>query len=354
MGTAIRTYLWPGSIYVLVPSTKNEAKFEITQESKDGIPLRFKGIVIYRITDPVAATQMFPFYRRSNIRVGIDEISMLISHICMGELRSVVAHMTMQECIEQRKSTLTKAIETALKLVIEGLTNNDIEGQLTKKWGIDIEVLQVAQVFIVDEELRKQLEADVRNEIKSKSEQSEILAGEETELARLSSAQRVEQEKLDSEKLNIQISEEIELSKNASKRRLMQENLETTRKEIELSLDKFRLEQEAEKEEIEIQSPVQLLKIKKQQEIQKDDLKRVRVLKEIKEIDAETKILLEKAKQNMKKDIMPIEQLPEISDAFSRMFQGMNISVYGDESEFLNKMIPVVDILLNAIQGLNQ
>jgi hypothetical protein len=36
------------------------------------------------------------------------------------------------------------------------------------------------------------------------------------------------------------------------------------------------------------------------------------------------------------------------------MFQGMNISVYGDESEFLNKMIPVVDILLNAIQGLNQ
>jgi hypothetical protein len=60
-GTGIQVFLWPGSTFVLIPSTKQEALFEMTQETKDGIPLRFKGIVIYRIIDPVTAAMSFNF-----------------------------------------------------------------------------------------------------------------------------------------------------------------------------------------------------------------------------------------------------------------------------------------------------
>ena len=57
----MQAILSPAAIYVLVPSTKQEATFEFTQETKDGIPLRFKGIIIYRITDPLAAARLFDF-----------------------------------------------------------------------------------------------------------------------------------------------------------------------------------------------------------------------------------------------------------------------------------------------------
>ena len=60
-GSAVHAVLRPGSIFVLVPSSKQEAAFEFTQETRDGIPLRFKGIVIFRITDPVAAARQFDF-----------------------------------------------------------------------------------------------------------------------------------------------------------------------------------------------------------------------------------------------------------------------------------------------------
>ncbi len=60
-GSAVQLFLRPGTIWVLVPGTKQEATFEFTQETKDGIPLRFKGIVIYRITDPVAAAHQYSF-----------------------------------------------------------------------------------------------------------------------------------------------------------------------------------------------------------------------------------------------------------------------------------------------------
>ena len=50
-GSAIQSFLLPGTIWVLVPSAKHEATFEFTQETRDGIPLRFKGIVVYRVTE---------------------------------------------------------------------------------------------------------------------------------------------------------------------------------------------------------------------------------------------------------------------------------------------------------------
>ena len=81
-GSAVHAVLRPGSIFVLVPSSKQEAAFEFTQETKDGIPLRFKGIVIFRITDPVAAARQFDFRSAA----GIAQIGALLTHVCLGEL----------------------------------------------------------------------------------------------------------------------------------------------------------------------------------------------------------------------------------------------------------------------------
>lgn len=39
-GQAATAFIWPGSSYVLIPSTQQESRFEMTQESKDCIKLR--------------------------------------------------------------------------------------------------------------------------------------------------------------------------------------------------------------------------------------------------------------------------------------------------------------------------
>ena len=94
------------------------------------------------------------------------QITTLLTHVCYGELRHAVSHMTMVECIEQRKTTLSGVVAAALQATIHS------DGDDSKEWGIRIEASQVAQVFIVDPTLRQQLEAEVRNEIKLKADQS--------------------------------------------------------------------------------------------------------------------------------------------------------------------------------------
>ncbi len=285
LGVAASAFLWPGSTYVLIPSTQQEATFEMTQESKDGIPLRFKGIVIYRVVDPLVAARLFDFSAGS----GHETIKALISRVSLGELRALVSHMTMQECIEQRKTTLSETVAAALRHFAQG----DAAGQ---SWGIELDVVQVAQVFIVDSELRRGLEAEVRNQIKSSGEISDLRMQEELQLAQIASQRRMQQQALETEKekfgiereklhlqkeierekieadvpirlletetrnrikLNddqseIRLHEELKLAGIASERRLQQELLEVDKQKIVLEREKLRLYKESEREQLEL------------------------------------------------------------------------------------------------------
>jgi len=308
-GTAASALLWPGSTYVLVPSTQQEATFEMTQESKDSIPLRFKGIVIYRVVDAEVAARRFDFTAG-----GHDQIKALISHVCLGELRATVAHLTMAECVELRKTTLTDSVASALRQVIQG-------SELGSGWGIELDVVQVAQVFVVDAELRRQLEAEVRNTIKSRSELSEI-----------------------------QLREGIRVAQATSERRLLQEDLQAERERVQIAREKLRLKQDYEREQLEAETPVRMLKIEKEGEVLQMELERYRLEAEVNERKTEAALVPDKARQNLRKDILALEQTPQIAEALAQLFRGVNLSVYGQDASLLGSITPVVEMLVNHIR----
>jgi len=137
-GTAASVFVGSGATCVRVPATKQEARFEMTQETRDGIPLCFKGVVTYRVVDPVAAATMLDF-----TGAGLERIRAVISHTCLNELRATAARLAIGACIEQRRTTLIDAVRRALTTVVS-------EGGGS---GIELDVIQLAQVVLVDEEL---------------------------------------------------------------------------------------------------------------------------------------------------------------------------------------------------------
>jgi len=339
-GSAVQVILRPGTIWVLLPSTKQEAAFEFTQETKDGIPLRFKGIIVYRITDPIAASRLFDF----DTADGIAEITRLLVHICLGELRHAVSHMTMTQCIEERKTTLSGVVTAALEQTIHG------DDRDANAWGIAVEVAQVAQVFIVDAQLRQQLEAEVRNEIKLQSDQSNIRTEEEVRLAEMASEDRVQEQKLATDKDALRRQEEIELAQVVRQRRAQAEDLVTTRQALELGQEKFRLELEVEQNRAKEESPVRLLKIANERAILQEELEMRRLQNQVKAFEVEAELLLERGRQDLRRDILPIEQAPQIVESASRVLQGTNLSIYGDGSQVVGQLGPLFDLLARAVQ----
>lgn len=310
-GSAVQAFLLPGSVFVVVPAMKQEATFEFTQETRDGIPLRFKGIVIYRITDPVAAARLFDL----GTRRGVEQIDGLLTHVCLGELRDAVSHMTMVECIEQRKTTLSGVVESALQRTIHD------GGDGAGDWGITIEVAQVAQVFIVDPQLRQQLEAEVRNDIKLKSDQSSIRVLEETRLAEMASDGRVQEQKVAAERAALQLEQ-----------------------------DRFRAEMATETDRAIAEAPVRLLKIAKEREILAEDLEMRTLQNRVKALEVEHDLLLARAQQDLRREILPLEQLPRIVESASQVLHGTNLSIYGEDSRLMGQVAPVLDMLGRAVE----
>src|SRR5262249_34701082 len=161
----------------------------------------------------------------------------------------------MAECIEQRESTLTQAVSAALKRAVHGQAPEEA-------WGVALDVVQVAQVFIVDGELRRQLEAEVRDAIKVRSELSDIRKREEIKLAEL-----------------------------ASERRMQQENLQAEKEKLALGRDKLRLQQTCEQERIEAETPIRLLKIARECEVLAREVDRGRLDLQVRELRVQAEMM---------------------------------------------------------------
>jgi hypothetical protein len=312
-GSAVQTFLWPGTIWVLVPSTKQEATFEFTQETRDGIPLRFKGIVIYRITDPIAAARTFDF--TPGPEHGIGQINTLLTHVCLGELRDAVSHMSMTECIEQRKSGLSEVVRAAAESTIR-------DGDAELGWGISVEVAQLAQVFIVDAELRARLEAEVRNEIKLKSDRSDIRAGQEAQLAEMAAADRVAEQQLAADREALRRREAL-----------------------------FASELAATEARVTAETPVRLLALAREAEVLREELEVQALRNGHREGQVEHELAQRRAEQALRREILPLEQAPQLAEAASGIFQGANLSLYGDGAQLVAQVAPLLELLARSVRG---
>ena len=339
-GTAVQIFLRPGTVHVLVPSTRQEAVFEFTQETQDGIPLRFKGTVVYRIVDPEAAARLFDFSSGD----GAGEITTLLTHLCLGELRDAVSHMTMVECIEQRKTTLSGVVAAGLQAAIHD------EGDRSREWGIDVEVAQVAQVFIVDAQLRQQLEAEVRNEIKLKSDRSGIQAQEQIQLAELASEGRVLEQKLASERDGLRRAEALELAQLARQRRKLVEDLATERQTLELEQERFRSRMDADRDRVTTEAPVRALRIETEAGILREELALRQLQNQVRAFEVEGELLLDRSRQDLRREILPLEQAPRIVESASRVLSGTNLSIYGDGGQLVGQLAPIFELLGRAVR----
>ncbi len=342
-GTAVQVFLRPGTVFVLVPSTKQEASFEFTQETKDGVPLRFKGTYIYRIVEPVAAARLFDFTGGD----GVGQITTLLTHVCLGELRHAVSHMTMVECVEQRKTTLSGVVEAALESTIQATDDNTT-------WGIDVEAALVAQVFIVDAKLRQQLEAEVRNEIKLKSDRSDLKAQEAIRLAELASESRVQEQKLAKDQDDLRRREELDLADLARQRRMQAERLATELQALELEQQRFRNQSDIDQDRVNTEAPVRLLRIETENRILREELALRDLQNQLKALDVDGDLLLARAQQEMRLEMLPVEQAPRIVESASKVLHGTNLSIYGENGQLLEQLAPIFELLTRSVREATQ
>lgn len=367
MGNGASTVVHPWDSFVFVPTTAIEHCFQMHQESIDGITLRFKGVVIYRIVDVEHAASLFDFSG------GGDPISRAIGDICLGELRAIVAAMSMEQCINERKTTLTEHLREAVLPIVEG------KGE-ARGWGIKIDVLQVAQVFCPDEKLLAQLQAEARDKIRKVAQFSQIETNRELDSARIDSEIQLSNQTVQLEKEKLEKTREIEEKRLASQGAVRlseldkQKEIETKRLSSEGSVKLSALESSkiyeekkianesaltiaelenrklSEEKRIAIESQLRLLEIEKQMEIAKQELELKALQSKVRAIELSDEASKEKTLMEIKKEILPLEMLPKISENLSGIFKDARLTISGNDNPLQNSLMSSLDLIFDRVK----
>jgi flotillin len=348
LGNGASCILFPGDSYALVPTTTVEHTWQMHQESWDGIKLRFRGIVIYRIVDVERAASLFAFTQSS----GVDYISAAIGDICMGELRAIAAQMTMDQCIKERKTTISDRLQESVIPLIEGTNENN-------GWGMKIDVLQVAQVFCPDEQLLSQLQADARDKIRKTAQLSQIETNNDIEKTRIDSdiemtARSLELDKAKLEKMReyekkkSEIDNQVKLTALESKREFEQRK-RTIDSEVELSaLESKKI---VEEKRIITESELRAFELEKSLENAEKELRLKEIEARIKEIEVKSHSLEEKAMMEIKRELLPLEQLPKISENFTGMFKDSKLTFIGDQNHLFNSVSQMLSMFMDTMKN---
>jgi len=163
---------------------------------------------------------------------------------------------------------------------------------------VELDVVQVAQVFIVDQDLRRQLEAETRNHIRSSSELAEMQARESVQMAGI-----------------------------VSDRRLKQEALESDRQHSETD------------------TPVQLLRIANQLTVLRAQKEKLELERQVRALEVERDLIAERASQELRRQMLPLEQAPQIVESVSHLFDGANLSVYGEDCRLMETVEPLLNVI---------
>jgi len=303
-GRSTFSFLFPGINATIVPATEQKTSFSLTQESEDGISLGFKGIVIYHIEYPEVTALKFDF----NSKNGIFDLNDMINEICYCEIRDKVSHMTMNRCIHERKTTLSQSLKDKLQEI-------SYRSEINKGWGIQIDIVQISQVYIVEEEIKKQLESELRNQLKINCEISDI----ETK------------SQLKKVIFDLDIKEKDEFLQNEKKEiEFLQQKLKIQKQKTDYYFDesllKLKLEQRLDIEKTKLLNEKQKLLLEHEKILLKDKIVNEKLIKEYNLIKNENNMIFKRSKFEIKKQKLEIKQKTVLYKSLGTLFNNATLT----------------------------
>ena len=173
-GQGGRFFKRPSDTYVTIPTTFKEICFQANQITVDNVDVRLRGMVLYRIADPVRIHRLINFTRRQQAEA---KLARVIADMCRSTTKWLVANMGLEECNRRRK----EEIATILK--------QEVSSVVAESWGVEIVTIDVQDVYIQDDDLFTSMQAAF------KADQTR-----QAKLAQLESQQALERRRLESER----------------------------------------------------------------------------------------------------------------------------------------------------------
>jgi len=240
-GQGARCFKWPWDTVAIVPTTLKEVIFQANQITADNVDVRLRGVVMYRIRDPLRIYKLINFSYRQR---GEAKLARMIADMCRSTAKWLVANMGVEDCVRRRKEEIAQALKREVSAVVSA---DGSEG-----WGVDLITIDIQDIYIQDGELFTSLQAKFKAEKHREAELAGLQTKLEVERRNLETERALDEERHRSELERSRLAaarqrEELELRRQHEEEQF---KVDTSRAEHLERLARYAVEQEQERERI--------------------------------------------------------------------------------------------------------
>ncbi len=278
-GQGATCFKLPWDSVAIIPTTINRLRFAADQITIEKVGVEVTGLAVYRIVDPEMTYRMlnFSFTERAQ-----EKLEAILSEMFMGSVRRIVANMTVEQVLTQRKEGLAGEILSEIQPIVSGRGRAD--DRTNRGWGVVLDTVEIQDVRVLSESVFANMQAVFRNQLLLRARDAELtaakeLAEKETRNAKeiieakisAEAATRELKAKAESSAAEIEVAEQMKRDKlraAAEKTRIAEKQAidqQLLQSQMRLEAEKAAAEAAKQLAEIEKQKKLQLAQLAKQQ-----------------------------------------------------------------------------------------
>lgn len=170
-GQGSTCFKWPWDSVAIIPTTINRLMFRADQVTREKVGVEVHGLAVFRIVDPLLAYRMLNFSFTERASEKLEEI---LGEMFVGATRRLVANLTVEEAITQRKDALAAELMREIAPVVQG--NGRSDDGTDRGWGVVIDTIEVQDVRILSERVFTNMQAEFRASLEQRSREAELEA----------------------------------------------------------------------------------------------------------------------------------------------------------------------------------
>lgn len=156
-GQGATVFKWPWDSMAIVPTTVQRLHFVADQITQEKVGVKVTGIAVYRIAEPLIASRMlnFSFPERAQ-----EKLAEMMEEMCVGASRRLIANLTVEQCLTQRKEALSIELVREIAPVVSG--EGRLEDSTERGWGVVVDTIEIQDVRVLSGQVFSNMQARFR------------------------------------------------------------------------------------------------------------------------------------------------------------------------------------------------
>lgn len=327
-------------VVFIIPTSLKEVIFQANQLTVDNVDVRIRGMVVYRISNPL---QIYTLLNFSNRQKAEEKLAKMTGDLCRSTAKWLVANMKVDECMRKRKEEIADALNKEISLIVE---------HEEKGWGVEINTIDIQDIYIQDSEIFNSIQTIFKADKMRESELAQLKIEQEIETNKLEKEKELAEQRKNNELAKFEIEKELEIKK-------MEREIYLAKIDKDNELKKVQYKSDIKEEQIRLtkQNEEKQFELDRSRVEENEKIARYKLEQEIEREKQKIRLDEEKTQQQVKSQkLIHQEELEALQTRINIENSALPISL---ERNFINDALPVLaeviaknlkDVKMNIIQ----